>query len=104
MFNETFKTAVLSTAHLTPETLKTLNALEINRDLPYWVHPTDHGFIVRGYAVRFDVNAGGEDCLSSRPDIVAVFAALQAAGIDAALFDADGPIIDGLPDYSEDHA
>lgn len=103
MFNETFKTAVLSTAHLTSETLNLLDVLEQNRDLPYWVHPTDYGFIFRFNAVADREGSKSNNDLSTRPDVLAVYEALQAASIDAALFDSDGPMIDGLTDYSEGH-
>ncbi|EFR0583329.1 hypothetical protein H0963_004328 [Salmonella enterica] len=106
MFNETFKTAVLSAAHLTSETLNMLDVLEQNNDLPYWVHPTDYGYIVRFAVIQSSIAEDSEINRTERrlidcADFMAIGKALQDAGIAAAYFDSDGPIIDGLPDYSQ---
>lgn len=105
MFNETYKTAFISTAHLTQKTDQVLRMVRDADALPFWIHATEYGYIVRFSAFNAQGAEWGE--LSANEwqivgcdDLMNIGKALAEAGIDAAHFDADGPMIDGLEDYS----
>lgn len=101
-FQETYKSAWLSTCHLAPETLNYLNALPADM-LPFWVHATLYGWIVRFDALdTIGLAEEGEEEsreLAGCADLMAIKAALFKHGYQAAHLDADGPVIDGLTAY-----
>lgn len=101
-FKETYRSAWISTAHLTPETLNYLNALPSDM-LPFWMCPTLYGWIVRFDALdTIGLAEEGEEEsreLSECADLMAIKAALYEHGYQAAHLDADGPVIEGLASY-----
>ena len=102
-FKETYRSAWLSTAHLTPATLKGLNSITDNNALPFWIHQTAYGWIIRFDAVDAFGTIEDENAtaywIEQQADINAIKAALYAHGYEAAHLDQDGPIIAGLTEY-----
>lgn len=105
-FKETYRSAWLSTCHLTPATLKGLNDITANRALPFWIHSTLYGWIIRfdaldAYGTIEEENVTAH-WIANQPDIQAVKEALYKHGYEAAHLDADGPVIDGLQEYDHE--
>lgn len=102
-FQETYKSAWISTAHITPATLDGLNSITANRALPFWIHQTAYGWIVRFDALEQFGSVEGEGVaahwISQQADLMAIKAALFKHGYQAAHLDQDGPIIEGLEAY-----
>lgn len=101
-FQESYHVAWVSTAHIAPATLEALNATRTD-DLPFWIHATAHGWIVRFDALdacgSVEEEGAAAHWISQQPDILAIRDALYAHGYQGAHLDADGPIITGLNDY-----
>ncbi|QEQ94826.1 hypothetical protein pEpSNUABM08_79 [Erwinia phage pEp_SNUABM_08] len=105
-FQETYKSAWISTAHLNPATLDGLNGITANRDLPFWIHQTAYGWIVRFDALdtygSIEEEGIAAHWISQQADLMAIKAALYEHGYQAAHLDADGPVIDGLQQYDHE--
>ncbi|ENZ5742849.1 hypothetical protein ACGWZF_004251 [Enterobacter hormaechei] len=105
-FQETYKSAWISTAHLNPATLDGLNNITVNRDLPFWIHATAYGWIVRFDALdtygSIEEEGIAAHWISQQADLQAIKAALYEHGYQAAHLDADGPLIDGLQQYDHE--
>ncbi len=101
-FQETYKSAWINPAHITPETLNYLNALPADM-LPFWIQATLYGWIVRFDALETIglAEEGEEESreLAGRADLMAIKDALFKHGYQAAHLDADGPVIDCLTAY-----
>lgn len=103
-FLETYSSAWVSMAHVSPRTLDGLNALRDSDALPFWISSTLYGYIVRFDALAtYDVAEDEASTIVKRlavcSDLGAIAALLAANGLDAAHLDADGPIIEGLREY-----
>jgi uncharacterized membrane protein len=102
-FQETYKSALISTAHLTPATLGVLNRITASRDLPFWIYATEYGWIVWFEAVDaiglIEEEHPAAYWIAQQADLLAIKAALFKHGYQAAHLDKDGPIIDGLEEY-----
>lgn len=102
-FKENYRSAWLSTGHLTPATLKGLNSMTDNHALPFWIHQTAYGWIIRFDAVDAFGTIEDENAtaywIEQQADIQAIKTALYKHGYEAAHLDADGPMIDGLQEY-----
>ena len=100
---ETYKSAWISTAHLNPATLDGLNRITANRDLPFWIHGTEYGWIVRFDAVEaiglIEEENRAAWWIAQQDDIKAIKEALFKHGYQAAHLDQDGPIIEGLEEF-----
>ena len=97
---ENYKSAFISTAHISAETLDKLNEATETRSLPYWILATEYGWLV-----RFDM-LGAQDpdddlerWLASRRDLMEIRDLLNKYGYQAAHLDQDGPAIEGLFEY-----
>jgi hypothetical protein len=105
-FKETYRSAWLSTCHLTPATLKGLNDITSNRALPFWIHSTAYGWIIRFDALDAFGTIEAENVtahwIANQPDIQAIKQALYKHGYEAAHLDADGPAIEGLEEYDHE--
>lgn len=102
-FAETYKTAWISTAHIKPATLVGLNGITENRDLPYWIHQTLYGWILRFDALdacgSLEEEGAAAHWISQQPDLMEIKGLLSKHGYQAAHLDQDGPVIEGLTEY-----
>lgn len=81
----------LSTAHLSPATMKMLNGL-LSHQLPFAGGVTTHGW----FAYAHDENCGeGEDRIPD--EMYACMEHARRLGCDYLLFDCDSEVIEGLP-------
>lgn len=97
---ENYKVAFVSTAHLDIDTLDKLNGETVARSLPYWIVPTEYGWIVRFDTLgACDPDDESERWLASRRDLTEIRDLLNKHGYQAAHLDQDGPAIEGLFEY-----
>lgn len=105
-FPEVEKVVTISTAHISADNLRALEAMEINSDLPFWILSTGFGYIcrfeaaIRMWEEQDDANlmhplqeAHLDDTFS------ALCCELAENGFQVVHLDQDGPLIEDLHEY-----
>lgn len=106
-FKESYRSAWVSTCHISARSLDGLNALRDSGLLPFYIHDTVYGYIVRfdaleQYGLADDEKNTIIKRLAASPDMVAIKEALYKHGYQVAHLDSDGPVIEGLEEYDHE--
>lgn len=91
------KMLTLSTAHIEQSTLELLNDTEKSGDLPFWIHSTSYGFIIRFNAMEASEEGSDTDFKNALADLKQ---RLSLADISVIHLDCDAPVYPCLPEYS----
>lgn len=105
-FPEVEKVATISTAHISADNLRALEAMEINNDLPFWILSTGFGYICRfEAAIRMWEEQDDANLMHPLPEahlddtFSALCCELAENGFQVVHLDQDGPLIEDLHEY-----